>query len=193
MKKKIRNVAAYCVLIFGGSYVVYFSALTFSIVFADMDEIIDHSVGEGYILYPNWLAELYLFKLRSDEKDIASSVDGWDIERLIGRYENNPEKTMKYLSFFIEKGFDINTPDKFGETALHYAIEYNHPKLVTYLIGIGADNTTKTKFKRLNAKFEYEEYAERDALEYAKYRSSWDKLDRGEIIRLLADRTEDVN
>ena len=193
MKIKMPNIAAYCVLILGGFYALYFSALTYSIISADMDKLIDYSVRENYILYPDSLAEFYLFKFRSDEKDISGSIDGWDIERLIGRYKKNPEKTMKYLSFFIERGFDINTPDKFGETALHYAIEYNHPQLVTHLLSIGADNITKTKFRRLNAKLEYEEYAERDALDYAKYRSSWDKLDRSEIIKLLTDRMEIIN
>lgn len=55
---------------------------------------------------------------------------------------------MDAVKALILNGTDINSKDKQGWTALHWAVEKNNPELVDLLIQNGADIYHKDMFKK---------------------------------------------
>ncbi len=67
-----------------------------------------------------------------------------DMEKKFIHYagENGNEKILKHL---ISLGEDINTPDKYGNTALHHAVDSTNLKAVKLLVRLGANIKARTK------------------------------------------------
>ena len=52
--------------------------------------------------------------------------------------------------FLLNLGIDPNIQDDKGYTALHYAVKYNHPRLIKKLLQKGANiNIQENKYKQL--------------------------------------------
>jgi hypothetical protein len=50
-----------------------------------------------------------------------------------------PEERLKVVKLFVERGADVNRPDDYGITPLMAAANDGDPKLIQYLIDVGAD------------------------------------------------------
>lgn len=57
--------------------------------------------------------------------------------------------TLKITQFLVSKGIDVNHQNNDGQTALHYALEYNNYDIASWLVdpdGGGANDTLRNKF-----------------------------------------------
>lgn len=70
---------------------------------------------------------------------------GYDINHKGGSHEqnnlillitshNDKEQELEYAKFLLQNNIDIDATDILGNTALHYAIGYNSPKMVSFLL-----------------------------------------------------------
>ncbi|MCP4119006.1 MAG: ankyrin repeat domain-containing protein [Desulfobacteraceae bacterium] len=95
------------------------------------------------------------------------------------------DEAFEYVSFFLKKGFDINSIGFDGYTSLHAAILFNQPKDVAFLLERGADKNVKVGYRRIYGKNEKTKLFGMTALELANTFSKKDNQDRSEIIKML--------
>jgi len=92
------------------------------------------------LVYSNKEMILYLL----DTKCVDFSIKNTDVNSLLHKAvkENKNIRTVEYI---LEKGADINAPDKDGDTPLHKAIRKNNALLFKALLDSGADPNMQDK------------------------------------------------
>ena len=172
----------------------YYGLGTFLLIKADIQDLVRYSYNSdsgGFPLYPKGIAEFYLFKFRGNEKDIASLKAGKGLGYILAiSKENVPEKTIKYLQFFLDKGYDVNSIDGDGFSVLHKAVLYNKPKFITFLLGNNADPGIDIDMSADTDRVGVEQINGLNALEYAIYLTEERSEDRSTIIAMLSKPKE---
>ena len=72
---------------------------------------------------------------------ILATINGWD-------YSEDGTPTSMVIKKLIEKGADVNSMDKYGRTALHYACVRKDGEAVKYLIANGANTKIEDRNKQ---------------------------------------------
>lgn len=80
----------------------------------------------------------------------------------------------------VNQGFDVDTKDKSGETALHVAVQHGNLEIVRFLLDNGAKVNIKDKAKRLPTAMVFDSFED-------------DEAKMREIIRLLVSKGADIN
>jgi hypothetical protein len=172
----------------------YFGLATFLMIKTDIHDLVRHSYNRdsgGFPLYPKGIAEFYIFKFRGNEEDLASLKAGKGLGYILAvSKDGEANKTMKYLQFFLDKGFDINSIDGDGFTVLHKAVLYNKPKSVAFLLNKSADPDVEIDMSDHSARVGVEPIDRLNALEYAIYLTEEKNQDRHAIIAMIAKRQQ---
>lgn len=80
----------------------------------------------------------------------------------------------------INSGFDINTKDESGTTALHVAVQHGNLEIVRFLLEKGAKVSVKDKAKRQPLAMIFDSFEDDEAI-------------KREIVRLLVSKGADIN
>lgn len=168
----------------------YYGLGTFLLIKSNIQDLVRYSYDRdsgGFPLYPKGLAEFYMFKFRGNEKDLASLNAGKGLGYILAiSKDNEVEKTIKYLRFFLNKGIDINSIDGDGFSVLHKAILYNKPKAIAFLLSKGANPDVKIDMSAFYGRVGVEQIDKLNALEYAIYLTKERNQDRSTIIAMLS-------
>jgi hypothetical protein len=160
----------------------------------DIHDLVRHSYNRdsgGFPLYPKGIAEFYMFKFRGDKEDLSSLKAGKGLGYILAVSKDaETDKTIKYLQFFLNKGFDTNSIDGDGFTVLHKAILYNKPKLVAFLLSNGADPDVDIDMSNHSDRIGVKQIDRLNALKYAIYLTEERNQDRSTIIAMLNKREQ---
>lgn len=140
--------------------------------------------------YPDGIEEFYMLNFRGTEKDIQRLKDGCGLCSIFALRKDATEQEIKYATFFIEKGYDVNSTDGVGLNALHHAAINNQLKTASFLLSKGADSTIMAGYHIENGEDKRTKYTGKNAVEIAIYMSQIDGQDRSEIIGLLSKQDE---
>ena len=169
---------------------VYYGLATRLMIKTDIHDLIRQSYNRdssGFPLYPKRIAEFYMFKFRGNENDLASLNDGKGLGYILAvSKDGEADKTNRYLQFFIDKGFDINSIDGDGFALLHKAVLYNKPESVNFLLNRGADPDVQIDMGDHSDRVGVEPIDKLNALEYAIYLTEERNDDRSALIAMLA-------
>lgn len=167
----------------------YYSFGTFLLVNADIQDLVRYSYNRdsgGLPLYPKKIPEFYLIKFRGNKEDLSSLKAGKGLGYILAiSKDGETEKTIKYLQFFIDKGFDINSLDGDGFTVLHKAVLYNKPKAVAFLLDKKADPHLEIDTSNQSESVGMKSIDSLDVLKYAIYLQRERDQDRNTIIAML--------
>lgn len=130
-------------------------------------------------------ANLYMRLFRGDEKDLQWLKASNGLYFILQFNQAPPNKRYELATFFINKGFDVNTKLLHDFTALHAAIGKNSKADASFLLSNGADTRIATT---VNLTPEDDNKVRRGAIEYAKALSKIDGKDRSAIIELLTNK-----
>ncbi|MCP4117006.1 MAG: ankyrin repeat domain-containing protein [Desulfobacteraceae bacterium] len=138
---------------------------------------------------PRFLAaatEFYIFTFRGNRKDMEYLNHNFGLNPLLADPTIPKERIFKYISFFLDKGFDINTASyATGLTLLHAAILDNNPEVISFLLEKNADPQIGVGYNHFYGKAEKSSSFGMNAIEMARHRSKTDKKDRSQIIQML--------
>jgi len=167
----------------------YYGLGTFLLIKSDIHDLVRHSYNHdsgGFPLYPKGIAEFYLFKFRGHEDDLASLKSGKGLGYILAlSNDNESNKTIQYLQFFLNKGFNINSIDGDGFSALHKAVLYNKTKSVDFLLSKSANPEVSIDMRDHSARVGVDPIDRLNALEYAIYLTEEENQDRSAIIAML--------
>jgi hypothetical protein len=168
----------------------YYSLGTFLLIKSDIHDLVRYSYNYDsgdYPLYPKSIPEFYLFMFRGDENDLASLKTGKGLGYILAlSNDDETDKTIQYLQFFIDKGFNINSIDGDGFSILHKAILYNKTKSISFLLSKGANPKVYIDLSDHSARIGVEQIDKMNALEYAIYLTEERNQDRRAIIEMLS-------
>ncbi len=182
MKKKLLLFLVTPLILIVGAY---YSLAIYVLVTSNIDYILITSLNPENNLLPPKLAEFYLFNFRGDKEDLNVLKSYTGLSFILNDTSKPRDEAFKYVSFFLEKGFDINSIGFDGFTALHAAIICNQPKDVAFLLERGADRNVRVGYCRIYGKNGKNNSFGKNALELAHFFSKHDKQDRSEIVELL--------
>lgn len=167
----------------------YYGLGTFLLVNTDIQDLVRYSYDRdsgGLPFYPKGIPEFYLFKFRGNKEDLASLKAGKGLGYILAiSKDDEADKTIKYLQFFIDKGFDINSLDGDGFTVLHKAVLYNKPKAVAFLLHKNADPRLEINMSDQSGRIGVKSIDSLDVLKYAMYLQRERNEDRSTIIAML--------
>jgi hypothetical protein len=167
----------------------YYGLGTFLLIKSDIHDLVRYSYNHdsgGYPLYPKGIAEFYLFKFRGHEDDLASLKSGKGLGYILAlSNDNESNKTIQYLQFFLNKGFNINSIDGDGFSVLHKAVLYNKPVSVDFLLSKSANPEVYIDMSDHSARVGVDPIDKLNALEYAFYLTEKNQ-DRSAIIAMLS-------
>lgn len=170
----------------------YYGLVAFLIINSDIHDLVRHSYNRdsgGFPLYPKGIAEFYMFKFRGNEEDLASLKAGKGLGYMLAVSEDGEaDKAIKYLQFFLDKGFDINSIDGDGFSVLHKAVLYNRPNAVEFLLNKSADPDVEIDMRDLSDRVGVEAIDRLNAIEYAIFLTEKRNQDRRAIIAMMAKR-----
>jgi ankyrin repeat protein len=163
----------------------YYSLALYVLVTSGIDYVLITSLHPENNRLPPKFAEFYLFNFRGDKDDldVLKSLNG--LSFILNDTSKPRDEAFKYVSFFLEKGFDINSVGFDGFTALHAAIIFNQPKDVAFLLERGADINVRVGYRRVYEKPEKNSFFGMNAIELAHHFSKKGNQDRSEIDKLL--------
>ncbi|MCP3874191.1 MAG: ankyrin repeat domain-containing protein [Desulfobacteraceae bacterium] len=168
----------------------YYGLGTFLLIKSDIHDLIRYSYNRdsgGFPLYPKGIADFYLFKFRGDEDDLESLKAGKGLGYILAlSNDDETEKTIRYLQFFIDKGFNINSVDGDGFSVLHKAVYYNKPKSIAFLLSKSANPEVDIDMSVNSARVGVEQIDRLNSLEYAVYLTEERNQDRSTIIAMLS-------
>lgn len=136
--------------------------------------------------YPDGIEEFYMLNFRGNDKDMERLIEGCGLCSIFAHRKDATEQEIKYAKFFIEKGFDVNSTDGAGLSALHHAAMNNQLKAASFLLSNGADKNLRAGYHSYNGEDKKTMYTGKNAVELAKYMSEKDGQDRSEIIEMLS-------
>ncbi len=97
----------------------------------NIDYLIIYSLNSETAKFPAEVTEFYTLTFRGGTKDIEYLKQNFGINPLLADPKIPKEKAFKYINYFIDKGFDINTLSyASGLTILHSAIIDNDFEVV---------------------------------------------------------------
>jgi hypothetical protein len=167
----------------------YYSLGTVLLINSDIQDLVRYSYNRdsgGLPLYPKGIPEFYLFKFRGNKEDLSTLKAGKGLGYILAiSKDGETEKTIKYLQFFIDKGFDINSLDSDGFTVLHKAVLYNKPKAVAFLLDKKADPHLEIDTSNQSERVGVNSIDSLDVLKYAIYLQRERDQDRSTIIAML--------
>lgn len=163
----------------------YYSLAIYVLVKNDIQFLILSSLYPEDHIFPPKLAEFYLFNFRGSKEDLAVLKNHAGLSFILNDTVIPRDEAFKYVSFFLEKGFDINSIGSDGYTALHGAILCNQPKGVAFLLENGADKNVQIGYRRTYGNNEKTKVFGTNALELANILSKKANQDRSEIIKIL--------
>jgi hypothetical protein len=163
----------------------YFSLACYSLSKSDIEELIAYCLYPENNHYPPGLPQFYMLHFRGSENDLELLKSHSGLGFILNSASESRDKIIKYVAFFLEKGFDINSVGFDGFTALHGAILFNHPDDVSFLLKRGADKSVRVGYSRVYGKNEKTNLYGMPPLELATYLSENDGQDRNQIIRML--------
>jgi hypothetical protein len=185
-KKTIISITITLLVLFSG----YYSLGTFLLIKSDIQDLVRYSYNQdsgGLPLYPKGIAEFYLFKFRGDKDDLEFLKNGKGLGYIFAlANKDETEKTIRYLQFFIDKGFDINSVDGDGFSVLHKAVLYNKPKSIAFLLSKNANPEINIDMRVNSDRIGVEQIDKLNALEYAIYLTEERNQDRSTIITMLS-------
>ncbi len=163
----------------------YYSLTIYVLVKNDIEYLIISSLYPEDKIFPPKLAEFYLFNFRGNKEDIDVLKSYTGLSLILNDPSIPSDEAFKYVSFFLKKGFDINSIGFDGLTALHRAVMFNPPKDVIFLLERGADKNVRVGYNRIYGKNEKTKAFGMNALELAHLLTKFDKRDRSEIVKIL--------
>ena len=181
MKKITTYILVIVVVLIGA----YFSLACYSLSKSDIEELITYCLYPENNHYPPGLPQFYMLNFRGSKKDLELLKNHNGLGFILNSASAQRDKVIKYVSFFIEKGFDINSVGIDGSTALQVAILFNHPDEVSFLLKKGADRSIRVGYSRIHGKNEKTNFYGMTPLELATYLSKKDGQDRSRIIKML--------
>lgn len=181
----MRKIITYALVIVAISISAYYALACYALNKSDIEELIVYCLYPEKNHYPPGLPQLYLINFRGNKKDLEQLKQNNGIGFLLSATSKSRDKVIKYVSFFLDKGFDINSIGIDGLTALHVAILFNHPDEVSFLLKKSADKSIKVGYSHIHGKNEKTNSYGMTPLELATYLSENDGQDRSRIIRML--------
>jgi hypothetical protein len=152
----------------------------------NIDDLIRYSLNPETAKFPAKVTEFYTLAFRGGNKDIEYLKQNFGLNPLLSDPAIPKEKAIKYITFFIDKGFDINTlSNSSGLTILHCAIMDNDSEVVLFLLVKGADAGIKIGYRHIEGKDEKTTLFGMNSMELAKHLSKKDQKDRTNIILML--------
>ncbi len=172
----------------------YYSLGTFLLIKTNIQDLVRYSYNRdsgGLPLYPKGIPEFYLFKFRGNKEDLALLKAGKGLGYILAiSKDGEAGKTIKYLQFFLDKGFDINSLDGDGFTVLHKAVLYNKPRAVAFLLNKKADPDLEINMRDHSERVGARSIDGLDVLKYAIYLQREISQDRSTIITMLTGESK---
>jgi hypothetical protein len=183
MKKIITYILVMVIVLIGA----YYSLASYSLAKSDIEELITYCLYPENNHYPPGLPQFYMLNFRGNKNDLELLKNHNGVGFILNSASESRDKVIKYVSFFLEKGFDVNSVGIDGSTALHVAILFNHPDEVSLLLKKGADRSIVVGFSRIHGKNEKTKFFGMTPLELAIYLSKNDRQNRSRIIGMLTN------
>lgn len=181
----MRKIIFYIFLLFSVLVGVYYSLACYALAKSDIEELLVYCLYPENNHFPPGLPQFYMLNFRGNGKDIALMKNRNGIGFILNAKSKSRDRVIKYASFFLEKGIDINMIGVDGFTALHVAILFNQPEDVSFLLNKGANSSIRVGYSRIYGKSDKTELYGMNAIELAKHLSRNDGQDRSKIIEML--------
>lgn len=164
---------------------VYYGVSIYALTTNNIEELIVICLNPEKNHYPPIIPEYYMLNYRGTKEDLDLLREGNGIGFILNSAKKPRDKAIKYASFFLDKGIDVNATGRDGATALHGAVMFNQWEDATFLIEKGADTNIKMGYSYIRGQKEETPVYGMTALKLAKHMSKRDGMDRSKIIKLL--------
>jgi hypothetical protein len=192
MKRKgfIKRITAIVVMTVLFISIIFFSGAAYVLGTSDIYTVIMEASGENISYIPQWFSKFYMLNFRGGREDLDFMKNARGLNLVINGLQ---ETRFQYASFFLSKGYEINTVPRNGLALLHAAVINNDTEAVKFLLRNGADPNVRVG---INHKTEYEgkplemKISGMNAIELARHMSEMDKTqkDRSTILELLTKK-----